>query len=177
MVTYEQYISETMNIVVRGDLLILPNGKSYRCAVGRSGIALKRGEGDGVSPEGTWPLREVWYRADRLPAPKTALPIRTIDPNDGWVDAPDHPAYNKHVLLPCTASHERLWRDDDLYDVLAVVGFNDAPVIAGRGSAIFMHVARADYGPTAGCVALKREDLLEVLSCCERESVVTIERS
>ena len=135
-----------------------------RCAVGRAGIAQKIREGDGVTPIGTWPLRRVLYRPDRMVRPRCVLPVAPLQPNDGWCDAPNDADYNTLVRLPHRSSAEVMWREDNLYDVVLVVGYNDAPVVAGKGSAIFLHLARTDYAPTAGCVALALPDLLEALS-------------
>jgi L,D-peptidoglycan transpeptidase YkuD (ErfK/YbiS/YcfS/YnhG family) len=135
-----------------------------RCAVGRAGLGFKQREGDGVTPIGSWPLRRVLFRADRVDPPGTSLPVEKIDPDDAWCDIPGDPNYNRLVRLPYATLDERLWRHDHVYDVIAVVGFNDEPVIQGNGSAIFLHVARGDYEPTVGCVALALEDLLVGLS-------------
>ena len=134
-----------------------------RCAVGKGGIAIKGGEGDGITPIGSWPFRYLLWRPDRIAKPETILPLRAIEPNDGWCDAPGDPHYNQLVKLPYAASHEELWRFDHLYDLVAVLGYNDAPVVPGKGSAIFMHLARPDFGPTAGCVALTLNDALAAL--------------
>ncbi|HEX5279037.1 MAG TPA: L,D-transpeptidase family protein [Micropepsaceae bacterium] len=140
-----------------------------RCAVGRSGIGMKQREGDGITPLGRWPLRRVLYRADRLAtAPKTILPVEKIESDDAWCDIPHDPNYNRLVRLPYATLDERLWRDDHAYDVVVVVGFNDAPVVQGKGSAIFMHVASAEYKPTAGCVAFTTTDLLEAVAQLRR---------
>lgn len=136
----------------------------WRAAVGRSGIQTHKVEGDGVSPAGRWPIRRVLYRADKLAAPVSVFETAVIAPEDGWCDAPEHPAYNRPVHLPFAASHENLWRDDDLYDIVVILGHNDDPVVPGAGSAIFLHVASAGYGSTAGCASLTRADLLEFLS-------------
>jgi L,D-peptidoglycan transpeptidase YkuD (ErfK/YbiS/YcfS/YnhG family) len=130
-----------------------------RCAIGPAGIAVKSREGDGITPRGDFPLRQIFYRADRVPNPKSILPVRATEPSDGWCDAPADPHYNQLVKLPYPASAENLWRDDSLYDLVAVVGFNDDPVVPGKGSAIFLHLAKPDYLPTAGCVALSQADL------------------
>lgn len=136
-----------------------------RCAVGRGGVAVKQREGDGITPIGQWPLRRVLYRADRLETPpQTILPVEKIEADDAWCDIPGDPNYNRLVRLPYATLDERLWRDDHAYDVITVLGFNDAPVVQGKGSAIFLHVASADFKPTAGCVALSRDDLLEALA-------------
>ncbi len=135
-----------------------------RCAVGRAGIAEKIREGDGVTPAGIWPLRNVLYRADRIPRPQTILPTAPIDPDSAWCDVPDDPQYNRLVRLPYASLDERLWREDALYDLIVVVGFNDEPAVPGKGSAIFLHVARPDYGETQGCVALALVDLTQALA-------------
>ena len=134
-----------------------------RCAIGPAGIAQKNREGDGVTPLGIFPIREIFYRADRIAVPRVQLPLRAIARDDGWCDAPDDPRYNRLVKLPYGASAEQMWRDDHLYDLVAVIGFNDHPVVAGKGSAIFLHLAKPDYAPTAGCVALAKDDLLAAL--------------
>jgi L,D-peptidoglycan transpeptidase YkuD (ErfK/YbiS/YcfS/YnhG family) len=128
-------------------------------ATGPAGIAVKGGEGDGITPRGSFPVREIFYRADRIAPPRTQLPVRRIEKDDGWCDAPDDPNYNRLVKLPYPASAENMWRDDPLYDLLAVLGYNDDPVVPGKGSAIFLHLARSDYSATHGCVALAPDDL------------------
>ena len=145
-----------------------------RCALGRGGVGGKTGEGDGVTPVGQYPLRSVMIRSDRVAMPQTALPVSMIMKNDGWCDDPASPDYNKRVALPHAASHEELWRDDRLYDVIVEVGYNDDPVEAGRGSAIFMHTSRPDYMPTEGCIALELNDLLELLKPCNGDTLLVI---
>lgn len=146
-----------------------------RCALGRSGITTGKREGDGATPAGRFPLREVFYRPDRLrPPPGCRLPVVAIDPGLGWCDDPADAAYNRPVRLPFAPSHEQLWRDDGLYDLLAVLGYNDDPVIPGRGSAIFLHVARPDFAPTEGCVALALADLIALLDRCRPGDVLSI---
>lgn len=140
-------------------------GKKYPCTLGRAGIIphdIKR-EGDGGTPAGLWPLREIYYRADRLAAPKTGLPLLPLGADFGWCEKPDHPDYNRRVILPHLAATDKMTRDDNLYDIVVVVGYNDAPVVANKGSAIFIHLARPDFSPTAGCVGLRLEHLTEIL--------------
>lgn len=139
-------------------------GRKYKCALGHGGIRTNKKEGDGATPAGIWPIRFVLYRADRVRLPKLKFDVREMTPSDGWCDAPSDPMYNRQVKLPYTASAEKLWRDDGLYDVVVVLGYNDDPVVPGRGSAIFMHVARRNYGPTLGCIAFAQENLLEILA-------------
>ena len=134
-----------------------------RSAIGPAGIARKGAEGDGITPLGVFPLRQVFYRADRVEKPNTILSCRAIARDDGWCDAPADARYNTLVKLPYPASAETLWRDDSVYDIIVVIGFNDDPVEPGKGSAIFLHLARPDYTPTAGCVALHEVDLRAAL--------------
>jgi L,D-peptidoglycan transpeptidase YkuD (ErfK/YbiS/YcfS/YnhG family) len=100
--------------------------------------------------------------------------VRELKESDGWCDAPADPQYNRLVQLPYPASAESLWRSDHLYDIIAVLGYNDDPVVPGRGSAIFLHVARANYGPTAGCVAFAKENLIEILARATRSTRVIV---
>ena len=157
-----------MDLIVSkvGDIWQASHGdKTWRCAVGRGGIQRVKTEGDGVSPVGCWPIRRVFYRADRLAtAPAPHLPCTVIDRQHGWCDVPDHPHYNRLIRLPFAASHEEMWREDALYDIVVVLGQNDEPVVPHGGSAIFLHVAGPQYCPTEGCAALSKADLLEFLA-------------
>ena len=147
-----------------------------RCALGPTGVvpADEKREGDGASPAGLWPIRRVLYRSDRNPAPATALPLAAIAPDDGWCDAPEDPAYNRPVKLPYPASAEPMWREDHLYDIVIVLGHNDDPPVPGRGSAIFLHLAKPDYAPTHGCVAVARADLEALLAAARPGDAVEI---
>lgn len=146
-----------------------------RAAIGPGGIAVKGGEGDGITPRGSWPVREIFYRADRVARPRASLPVRAIEQNDGWCDAPDDVQYNRLVKLPYPASHETLWRDDPLYDLVVVLGFNDDPVVPGKGSAIFLHLARDGYAPTHGCIALAYDDALAAIEQLQPGDQVVVE--
>jgi len=150
-------------------------GREAPCALGRSGViaAERKREGDGASPLGVWPIERVLYRADRGPRPITGLPTAAILEDDGWCDAPDDPAYNRPVRLPYPASCERMWRDDEVYDIVCVLGHNDPPR-AGLGSAIFLHCARPTYSPTEGCVALARADLEALLALAAPGATIEI---
>ena len=154
---------------------VLPGGK-VRCALGRTGVvaAADKREGDLASPAGVWPIRRLLYRPDKGPVPATALPAAAIAPEDGWCDAPDDAAYNRPVRLPYPASAERMWRDDHLYDLVLVLGHNDDPPVAGKGSAIFLHLAKPGYAPTEGCVALSREDFEALLAVARPGDAVEI---
>jgi len=150
---------------------------SCQCALGRGGVidAAQKREGDGASPLGTWRLKRVFYRPDRVARPETDLPIIPLAEHDGWCDAPDHPLYNRPVTLPFAASHEKLWRDDHVYDLIVEISHNDDPVIPHLGSAVFMHLSRDDFRPTEGCVAIPRDQMLAVLRLANPESFVEIQ--
>ena len=148
------------------------NGRSFRAALGYGGVRSDKREGDGATPAGVLPLRKIMYRGDREIAPDCAVPLQAIAPHDGWCDDQFHPSYNRMVRLPIIARAEPLWREDRLFDIVGVLGWNDDPVQPGRGSAIFLHVARGDYHPTEGCIALARSDLLAVLAAGLTEILV-----
>jgi len=161
----------------RGTLKFGP--KTYPCALGMGGIIHDKNEGDHKSPVGKFSLRSIYYRYDKLEAPiYSKVPMMALLKEDGWCDDPEDIAYNKSVMLPYHASAEKLWRDDDLYDVLVVLGYNDAPVQPGKGSAIFMHVApdlgNDEYLGTEGCVSLKKDHLLELLPIFTPETSLQI---
>lgn len=162
------------------DLLIEPAGwarwgtERLRCALGKSGVRAAKREGDGATPAGAFVMRRLLYRPDRGAAPATRLPMAPITTHDGWCDDPADAAYNRPVKLPYRARAERLWRDDRLYDLLVVLGYNDDPAVAGAGSAIFLHVAAVDYAPTEGCVALAPENLRRVLADADATSRVVV---
>ena len=132
-------------------------------AIGRGGIKVDKHEGDGATPAGTYPLLSILYRHDRITPPRSALPTRQLAPNDGWVDDPGDINYNQLVSLPYPARTEPMWRQDQVYDALVVIGYNIDPIIPGAGSAIFLHVATPDFAPTAGCIAVEKEVLLGLL--------------
>ena len=165
-----------MDLVVHGSGAASWAGRRLRCAVGRAGIVDDKREGDGGTPEGPWPMREVLFRGDRLGEIVTPLPCRELTPADGWCDEPTDPAYNRLVRLPYPAHCEHLWLDEPVYDLIVPLGYNDDPVVPGRGSAIFLHVARPDFSATAGCVALALADLLAVLRAAAPGSLVRIIR-
>jgi L,D-peptidoglycan transpeptidase YkuD (ErfK/YbiS/YcfS/YnhG family) len=150
---------------------------SYACAIGRAGVvaAEDKREGDGATPLGAWPVREIRHRPDRVASVECVLPTAPISPDDGWCDDPGESAYNRPVKLPFAGSHERMWRDDGLYDLVCVLGHNDDPPRPGMGSAIFLHCAGEGLPPTAGCVALARGDLQRVLSQFREGDRVVVE--
>ncbi len=171
----DPWYDPVMELVVYPDGIAEWNGGSIRCALGRSGVSGHKREGDGATPVGRHTMRRVLYRPDRLARPQTGLPVVALTPDDGWCDDPAHAAYNNQVRLPHPAHCETLWREDGLYDLIVVLGHNDAPVETGRGSAIFLHLAGPEYGPTEGCIALNENDLRTVLAGCRSGDVVRIE--
>ena len=149
----------------------------FDCALGKAGVTAEKCEGDHATPAGRFALRGLFYRSDKVSNIATALPMQEISPLDGWCDDPDNAQYNRYVRLPYAARHEKLWREDDLYDLVVVLGHNDAPAVPGAGSCIFLHVAAENYGPTEGCVALKREDLIALLAAIDPETMINIQPS
>ena len=137
--------------------------RRWRCVVGAGGVREDKVEGDSATPSGDFPLRRVLFRNDRLVLPRTDLPARPIGKHDGWCDDPISSSYNRLVHVPNEWSHEKLWREDALYDVVVVVGYNDDPPEGEWGSAIFLHLAREDFAPTKGCVAFACESMMELL--------------
>jgi L,D-peptidoglycan transpeptidase YkuD (ErfK/YbiS/YcfS/YnhG family) len=153
-----------MEAIVHPDARLIWRGQTLRCAIGKGGVRVEKEEGDGATPAGLLPLRRLLYRAGHVPPPRSVMPVEPIAATDGWCDDPSHRDYNRFVHLPHEARHEELWRNDEVYDVVAVLGWNDQPVVKGRGSGIFLHVARPDYAPTEGCVALALPDLTRLLA-------------
>lgn len=149
--------------ILRPDGTLLLGGLRHRATFGRGGINTRKQEGDGATPAGLLPLRRLLYRADRVARPRAAVPAMPLAPQEGWCDDPSHADYNCAVRLPHDGRHEALWRADPVYDIIGVLGWNDAPVQRGAGSAIFLHVARPDFAPTEGCIALVLADLRTLL--------------
>jgi L,D-peptidoglycan transpeptidase YkuD (ErfK/YbiS/YcfS/YnhG family) len=168
---------------IQGELAVTLRDGSLAapCSIGRGGVlaAEQKREGDGATPLGRWPLRAVYYRADRITKPKTHVPVTAIEADMGWCDDPTHADYNRLVRLPFAASHELMARDDHVYDLVVVLGHNDAPPVAGMGSAIFWHLKRGDddpasWLPTAGCIGTTLDVLYRILAECDENSAVTV---
>ena len=138
--------------------------RRWRCALGPAGTAAAKREGDGATPRGRFAFRRLLYRPDRVAPPLTGLPALPLSPVDGWCDDPADPLYNRPVRLPYRARHERLWLESAVYDLIILLGHNDDPVTPGAGSAVFLHLARPDYSPTQGCIAMAKPDLLAMLA-------------
>jgi L,D-peptidoglycan transpeptidase YkuD (ErfK/YbiS/YcfS/YnhG family) len=149
-------------------------GGSAPAAVGRGGVRANKKEGDGATPAGVYPLVFGFYREDRVKPPPSRLPMRALAPHDAWVDDPTDARYNSLATLPYPARTERMWRDDGIYDVLIVIGYNMKPVIPGAGSAIFLHIARPNFSATEGCIAVDRAVLVNLIPLLAPESSITI---
>jgi L,D-peptidoglycan transpeptidase YkuD (ErfK/YbiS/YcfS/YnhG family) len=132
-------------------------------ALGRGGIIANKREGDGGTPKGTFRPKRLWWRADRYPRPTTFLPVRVIRPEDAWCEDPASRHYNRPVRLGRGDGGDRLKRDDHLYDFIIEIDHNTSPRVAGRGSAVFLHLARPNFSPTAGCVSMKKSAMLHLL--------------
>lgn len=149
-------------------------GLAIPVALGRGGIKACKREGDGGTPRGTFHPLRLWWRADRWPRPRTALPLRAIRHDDGWCEDPASRHYNQPVRLSADAGGDRLQRDDHLYDFIIEIDHNIRPRVAGHGSAVFLHLARDNFGPTAGCVAMTQPNLLRVLAMIGPETRIVI---
>jgi len=149
-------------------------GWTVPVALGRGGILAGKREGDGGTPKGTFRPLQLWWRADRYPRPRTYLPVRPIRPDDAWCEDPQDRHYNQPIRLGRDQSGDRLTRDDHLYDFIVEIDHNSAPRIAGRGSAVFLHLARSNFSPTAGCVSMTKSAMLRLLRRMGRETKIII---
>ncbi len=144
------------------------------CALGRSGPVRGKREGDGGTPPGRFRVLGAYYRPDRVRRPRTLLRLRAIRPDDGWCDAPADRRYNRPIRLPDPTGHERMWREDGLYDVVLDLAYNRDPVIRGRGSAVFLHCARPGFMPTEGCVAVDPRRIARLVERIGPDTIVEI---
>jgi L,D-peptidoglycan transpeptidase YkuD (ErfK/YbiS/YcfS/YnhG family) len=165
--------SHFVDLTYAAGRLAWPGGEAP-AVCGRGGVRADKREGDGASPAGTFPLLHAYYRPDRVVRPSTGLPLFALRPEDGWVDDPADPQYNLPVTLPYAASHEEMWREDGLYDLVVVIGYNTDPPVPGLGSAIFLHASAPDFRPTDGCIAVARDILAGLLSLLGPGSTIAI---
>jgi L,D-peptidoglycan transpeptidase YkuD (ErfK/YbiS/YcfS/YnhG family) len=156
------------------------SGGETLCVLGKNGTCSEadKSEGDGRTPLGRFALRHVYYRADRIDRLVTALACTILEPRSGWCDASNDPNYNRFVRHPYPASAEQLWRDDGLYNILVVLGHNDAPVRPGLGSAIFLHCCKYDHEgrmkPTLGCIAIPQAVLIRLLGDISADTAISV---
>jgi len=147
----------------------------FRCALGEAGIKKKKKEGDNITPKGEFKIIKVYYRDDKVKNITTSIKKLKIKKNTGWCDDPNSKFYNKQIKLPSKFSHEKLYRDDNLYDLILVSNYNMNPIIKNKGSAIFIHVAKNSYERTKGCIALKKEHLIKLLSQIKKDTKIKID--
>lgn len=162
-----------MIIVKKSGYLKYKNLK-FRCALGKAGIQKKKLEGDNITPRGIFKITKIYYRADRIKNIQTSLKKTKIKKSFGWCDDPNSNFYNKEIKLPTKFSHEKLYRKDNLYDLIVVLDYNMHPIIKNKGSAIFIHIANKFYKKTKGCIALKKGDLIKMLSQIKRTTKIKI---
>jgi L,D-peptidoglycan transpeptidase YkuD (ErfK/YbiS/YcfS/YnhG family) len=162
-----------MIIVKKSGYLQYKNLK-FRCALGKAGIKIKIKEGDNITPKGIFKISRIYYRSDKIKNIATSIKKIKIKKNMGWCDDPNSIHYNKQIKLPNKFSHEKLYRKDNLYDLFLVLNFNENPVIKNKGSAIFLHIAKDSYKETKGCIALKKEDLIQLISKIRKNTKIKI---
>ncbi len=150
------------------------DGASFFCVFGREGVTDNKTEGDWKTPTGKYKIRKIFYRKDKIPELETQIECVPISQDDAWCDDSLLPEYNSFVKLPFNGSYENLWRDDDLYDVIVVIGYNDEPAITDKGSAIFIHIMKEDMEYTRGCLAIKKEDMMFLVKEITAETEIEI---
>ena len=146
----------------------------FRCALGKAGIKKKTIEGDNITPKGIFKIVKIYYRPDKIKKIKTSIKKIKIRKNMGWCDDPNSRFYNKLINLPTKYSHEKLYRNDNLYDLIVVLSYNINPIIKNKGSAIFIHIAKKNYKKTKGCIALKRANLIQLVSQIKKNTKIKI---
>ena len=146
----------------------------FRCALGKAGVGKKFQEGDGLTPIGTYKIVNVYYRKDKIKKLTSNLKLISINKSMGWCDDPKSKKYNQLIKLPSKYKHEKLFRNDRIYDLILVLDYNMNPVIKNKGSAIFIHIAKNNYCKTKGCLALKKKNLIEIISKIKRDTKIII---
>jgi L,D-peptidoglycan transpeptidase YkuD (ErfK/YbiS/YcfS/YnhG family) len=149
-------------------------GRLFPCALGRGGVRRRKREGDGCTPAGSLRLVLAYWRPDRIRRPATVIETRPIHRDSGWCDDPGDRNYNRPVALPYAAGHERLWRDDRLYDICVVLDWNLDRPLPGAGSAVFLHLAAPDFKPTAGCIAVEESTIRRILAGATSETYLRV---
>ena len=162
-----------MHIIVKNKFLIYGDYK-VKCAIGKRGISSSKKEGDLTSPRGKFKIKGLFYRKDRIKKLKTKLKKIPIIKNMGWCDDPRSKQYNKLVKLPYSQTTEKLYRKDNIYDLILVLNYNMNPVKKNKGSAIFIHVAKKKMTPTKGCVAVNKIELLKLLKLIKKKTLIKI---
>ena len=146
----------------------------FKCALGKSGVKKKTREGDNVTPKGIYKILKVFFRKDRIKKVKAPFKKIKITEKIGWCDDIKSKYYNKQISIPTSLKHEKLYRKDNIYDIICVINYNINPIVANRGSAIFLHITKGNYKNTKGCVALKKNHLLKLLSSIKKNTKIRI---
>ena len=162
-----------MIIINKSGYLKYKNFK-FRCSLGKAGIGKKKIEGDNITPKGTFKIIKIYYRSDRIKKIKSKFKLIKIKKNIAWCDDPQSRNYNQLIKLPSKYSYENLFKKNNIYDLILVLNFNINPIIKNRGSAVFIHVAKRNYKPTAGCIALKKDHLIKLVNNLKKNVVVKI---
>ena len=162
-----------MHILINKNYLTY-NKLKFKCTIGKKGISYKKKEGDLITPKGQFKIKYILYRNDRVKI-ATKLKKKVIKKNMGWCDDPKSKNYNKLIKSPYPYSYEKLYKKENIYDIILVLNYNMNPIIKNKGSAIFIHVAKKNYKKTEGCVALKKSDLLKIIKVLKRNTTVMIE--
>tara|TARA_B100000029_G_C17522572_1_gene940452 strand:+ start:173 stop:667 length:495 start_codon:yes stop_codon:yes gene_type:complete len=163
-----------MNIIVKKKILLYKDYK-LKCSIGKSGITNSKREGDLATPSGIYKIGTLYYRKDRNKFLKTKLKKKIIQKNMGWCDDIKSNKYNKEIKFPFKFSAEKLYRKDNIYDILINIRFNSSPVVKGKGSAIFLHLTNNKYKPTKGCVAISKKNFLEMLPLINNKTKIIIQ--
>jgi L,D-peptidoglycan transpeptidase YkuD (ErfK/YbiS/YcfS/YnhG family) len=146
----------------------------FRCALGKAGIGKKKIEGDSITPRGKFNIVKIYYRSDRVKKISSKYRLIKISKNMGWCDDPNSKKYNQLINLPTKYTHEKLYRKDNVYDLLVVLNYNMKPIIKNKGSAIFIHISRQNYKKTSGCVAIKKPHLIKLIKTIKKNTKVVI---
>ena len=163
-----------MHIIINKNNLSYNNYKA-KCAIGKRGIRNKKKEGDLITPKGKFKIEYILYRKDRIKNIQTQIKKKVIKKNMGWCDDPKSKEYNKLIRLPSKYSYEKLYRKENIYDIVLVLNYNTNPIVKNKGSAIFIHVTKQNYKKTEGCVALKKRHLLKIIKDLNKKTIIKIE--
>jgi L,D-peptidoglycan transpeptidase YkuD (ErfK/YbiS/YcfS/YnhG family) len=161
-------------IVVKKNGYLEYRNIKFRCSLGKAGIHKKIKEGDNITPRGTYKILSIYYRQDRIKKIKCQIKKIKITKKIGWCDDLNSKYYNKQIKLPSKLNHEILYRKDDIYDIVCIINYNINPILKGRGSAIFLHIAKKKYQKTKGCIALKKNDLIKLLTLIKKNTKIKI---
>jgi len=161
-------------IIVRNNGYLEYKNFKFRCALGKAGVKTKIKEGDNITPKGTYKILNIYYRKDRIKKIKSSINKIKINKNMGWCDDTLSKYYNKQIKLPSKFSHEILYRKDNIYDIVCVINYNINPTLKNKGSAIFLHIAKKNYQRTKGCIALKKNHLIKLISLIKKNTKIKI---